>query len=590
MPDYYCQLEADCLKMIRRRGPDLQNCLLTYGDDVRMASSVLWLQGSVACPQPIDSPEACLQWNGDVYRYDNLPLTSTSQSESFPLDSSQCNSSSSNRSDTEFMFAKLRECTTDAEVLDILERVEGPWAFVFLNKIRNILWFGRDFFGRQSLLMSRCESGGLILASCAPISNDFTFVEVAANGLYKVDLKNLDEPMILYPWTGIERPSDNPHVIVSSEGHLVPPVKIICDLKPGPEIDLGDDSQLHHESIFQRLLSDPTVSSQVDELIRLLTEAVRTRISNQPNKCKICIKEAATVHCAQCTCIGVLFSGGLDSAILTFLAAKILLEQSESRYLDLLNVAFATSEGSFDVPDRLTGKQALEEIQQILPQARIRLVEINIGKEELQQCRRTSVSHLLHPLSTVLDDSIGCAIWFAARGVGLVSTAIHCPVVREEAALEGNQEVGHVLYSSPSRVLLSGMGIDEQLGGYSRHRIRFQREGVTGLEKELRMEILRISERNLGRDNRIISDHGVMARFPFLDENLVNYLSSLPTSLKCNFALPRGFGEKLVLRLAAHRLGLAKTAREPKRAVQFGSRIAKLENKKEKAGDLAIRE
>ncbi len=42
-------------------------------------------------------------------------------------------------------------------------------------------------------------------------------------------------------------------------------------------------------------------------------------------------------------------------------------------------------------------------------------------------------------------------------------------------------------------------------------------------------------------------------------------------------------------RLAAHHLGLVLTAREPKRAVQFGSRIAKMENRKEKAGDIAHR-
>ncbi len=47
--------------------------------------------------------------------------------------------------------------------------------------------------------------------------------------------------------------------------------------------------------------------------------------------------------------------------------------------------------------------------------------------------------------------------------------------------------------------------------------------------------------------------------------------------------------ESVLNRLAAHHLGLVATAREPKRAVQFGSRIAKMENRKEKAGDVAHR-
>ncbi len=47
--------------------------------------------------------------------------------------------------------------------------------------------------------------------------------------------------------------------------------------------------------------------------------------------------------------------------------------------------------------------------------------------------------------------------------------------------------------------------------------------------------------------------------------------------------------KSVLIRLAAHHLGLVATAREPKRAVQFGSRIAKMENRKEKAGDVAHR-
>jgi len=217
-------------------------------------------------------------------------------------------------------------------------------------------------------------------------------------------------------------------------------------------------------------------------------------------------------------------------------------------------------------------------MQELLPEYPINMVCVDIPITELQATRKNNIQPLLYPLNTVLDDSIGCAIWFAARGQGKLSLS---------PGSGGNQE--QVDYTSGCRVLLTGMGIDEQLGGYSRHRGRYEKEGLPGLEEELRMELLRISERNLGRDNRIISDHGVMARFPFLDENFVSFVSCLPTMVKCDLRLPRGVGEKLVLRLAAHKLGLVKTAREPKRAVQFGSRIAKLENRKEKASDTAIR-
>jgi len=142
-------------------------------------------------------------------------------------------------------------------------------------------------------------------------------------------------------------------------------------------------------------------------------------------------------------------------------------------------------------------------------------------------------------------------------------------------------------YQSRARVLLVGIGADEQLGGYSRHRVRFNVGGWGALLAEMQMDLDRISQRNLGRDDRCIADHGREARFPFLDERVVAYLAELPVWQKANMLLPRGEGEKVLLRIAARKLGLTKSTALPKRAIQFGSRIAKLRDRKEKGDDEA---
>ncbi|XP_063963120.1 uncharacterized protein LOC129271927 [Lytechinus pictus] len=288
--------------------------------------------------------------------------------------------------------------------------------------------------------------------------------------------------------------------------------------------------------------------------------------------------------------VGVLFSGGLDSIVLAALADRYV---PDDQPIDLFNVAFeqrnithqTNSKGrkkkdpklpkkSFDVPDRLTGISGLEELRAISPSRKWNFVEIDVTLEELQAMRSEHLCHLIYPQDTVLDDSIGCAIWFAARGLGrLINPRPHRANCLEES------------YNSPAKVVLVGMGADEQLAGYSRHRSKFKSEGWRGLLEEIKMEVDRISARNLGRDDRVISDHGRESRLPYLDEDVVSFLNSLPINLKADLNLPRGVGEKLLLRVAAQRLGLGASSKLPKRAIQFGSRIAKLENNREKASD-----
>ena len=103
----------------------------------------------------------------------------------------------------------------------------------------------------------------------------------------------------------------------------------------------------------------------------------------------------------------------------------------------------------------------------------------------------------------------------------------------------------------------------------------------------------RLWERNLGRDDRILSDHGVEVRLPFLDPHVVHYcqdhlraehLLVMDADQNHNHnndpAPPHLPGDKRVLRRVAQRLGLTTAAAAPKRAIQFGSRVAHVSDKR----------
>ena len=127
--------------------------------------------------------------------------------------------------------------------------------------------------------------------------------------------------------------------------------------------------------------------------------------------------------------------------------------------------------------------------------------------------------------------------------------------------------------------MLTGLGADELMGGYGRHRKAYLRGGVSAVREELRMDQERLWERNLGRDDRVLSDHGKEARFPYLDCDVVQFLTALASSSSCSslcdFSLPPGQGDKRILRLVAHRfLNLDVASKAVKRAIQFGSRIS----------------
>ncbi|KAG1755068.1 asparagine synthase-domain-containing protein [Suillus paluster] len=293
-----------------------------------------------------------------------------------------------------------------------------------------------------------------------------------------------------------------------------------------------------------------------------------------------------------------LFSGGIDSTMLAFLAHRhVPLDEP----IDLLNVAFenprkiqvqtdgnmgaipkrekkrrlkATEQNGsmkestpYMVPDRVTGLQEVEELRQLC-QGRTWNFE--------SQSARAAVEAIMFPGRTVMDLSLAMALYFASKGVGRV---------RISAVSDDYQP-----YASTARVLLNGLGSDELLGGYGRHRTVYATRGWQGVIDELQLELDRIPTRNLGRDDRVISSHGKETRHPFLSLTVVSFLAGLPVHLKLDPRLELGLGDKMLLRLAARKVGLLEASARKKRAMQFGSHSARMEGGEgERRGDLTIR-
>uniref|UniRef100_A0AC34QCT2 Asparagine synthetase domain-containing protein n=1 Tax=Panagrolaimus sp. JU765 TaxID=591449 RepID=A0AC34QCT2_9BILA len=196
-----------------------------------------------------------------------------------------------------------------------------------------------------------------------------------------------------------------------------------------------------------------------------------------------------------------LFSGGVDSLFVAMMASCMAEEKYE---FVLVNVSFSEDGNDFELaPDRKRGFAAYNFLKERFPERVFHFLRVDVTKDELQRERTSSIAKAISPGSSVLDDSIGCVVWFASRARGTV-----------DGIEKDYERATHVFV---------GSGSDEILGGYSRHRGRFQREGYEGLFDELRLELENIGNRNLGRDDRVALSNDRIILAPFLDEDVVRF-------------------------------------------------------------------
>jgi asparagine synthase (glutamine-hydrolysing) len=247
-----------------------------------------------------------------------------------------------------------------------------------------------------------------------------------------------------------------------------------------------------------------TLDEAAQTLQALLEESVRRRVHD--------LKEVA-----------VAFSGGLDSSVVAYLAAK------QDVKVNLIHVSL---ENQPETEEAIEAAEALD-----LP------MQIYLFKDSDVEAALPRVVELVEEADPIK----------AAIGVPFYWTA---------------QKAAEAKY----KAVLAGQGADELFGGYQRYVNEACRDGAEKTRRTMFNDVVGIHESNLERDLKVTSSFDVELRCPFAFFAVAEFAMGLP--VECKIENKPDTLRKLVLRKAARNLGVpAVIADKPKKAVQYSTGI-----------------
>jgi asparagine synthase (glutamine-hydrolysing) len=354
------------------RGPDAAGSWTGPGEAERVRLghrrlSIIDL--SAAANQPFVKDGLVLVFAGEIYNYRQLRAELVGAGISFRTSS-----------DTEVLLEAWRRWGPAS-----LPRLRGMFAFAVFDERRGTLTLARDQFGIKPLFWTE-RNGGIAFAS---------------------ELKGLR------PLLG-ERPSVDSTAIVASllyswipEAHCV--YRGVHKLPPGSWLEIGGCGGVRRGRFFDPSAEYASRSGRrvdVEELRHLLEDSVAAHlVSDVP--------------------VSTFLSGGLDSSLLTVLAA------GHNRDIECYTISFRPEDRRLEaMPDDLAYARKLA------GRHGITLHEVEIAPD---------VADLLPRTVHMLDEPIGDA--------AAINTFLICRAARDAGV----------------KVLLSGMGADELFGGYRKH-------------------------------------------------------------------------------------------------------------------------
>ena len=120
-------------------------------------------------------------------------------------------------------------------------------------------------------------------------------------------------------------------------------------------------------------------------------------------------------------------------------------------------------------------------------------------------------------------------------------------------------------------LLLAGQGADELFGGYHRYK-EIAKEGPSALHEAIAADVARLPRRDILRDNTVAEAAGIKLAAPFLDPDVIELALSIPAASKVREFDGELVG-KYILRKAAENVVPAEIAWRDKKAMQYGSGV-----------------
>ena len=436
----------------------------------------------------------------------------------------------------------------------IYNNIESDHSFYFHDNINKQILISRDVFGKRSIILYYIKQLSILILSPVITENLINLSKIDNNNIYILEI-----------------PSN--HLLLINQNEKLNNLKTIS-LYENPFLPKAHLLRFNPKS--NKITSYEKLT---EECHQILKKAIKKRINDILNYDK------------NNYTLGITFSGGLDSTLVTYYS---LLETPDYINIDLFNLSFDKSS-----PDRITGIISYKELIDKFPKRKINLILIDKEyKTDLTDIFQKNILKLIYPRKTHMDFNISSAknISTCKKGylvdkeklikyfIDFDSNIINNDLIKkhEQKEYQNNiltKKISNIeyekftdmskIYISDAKIFFDGLGADEIFGGYLRYK-------NGDIENQMKKDLDRLWLRNCGRDDRVCGENKIELRFPYLDYDLMEFLSCINDIKQIvDFSKPRGEGEKYLLRnVAKNIIGFNLSYKFEKRAIQFGTKIA----------------